>query len=190
MKRFIAFLKRLLSFFRKPKELAPVEEVLPADDFEPELPEVEVAPEPVIEVRKPADIDPTGDPAMTNLAAEVQSFLWKPESDTNPMVSVIVVSADEIRSDDLHVEIYSKNGRRVLGLKTHKNLYSSGRGNKLPKFKYGRINFKPGHTAERFAQLAPLTVKFYIKLGEEKRYIKCVGKDEVKIKDPTKRLEF
>lgn len=135
--------------------------------------------------------DPTGDPPVTDVTSQVQSFLWKPISDTNPVCSVITVSADKIRSEDLKVEILDKNDVIIPGLLSVKNKYSNGRGNPLPGFKFARINFKPGLTDKQFKKYAPIKVRFYIESSTiKKTYIKVMNKDFILIKDPTQRLDL
>lgn len=134
-------------------------------------------------------VDQSGDPDVTDPSAQVQTFLWKPISDTNPIVSVITVSADAIRSDELFVEIYDKANKIITGLIPGKNQYSSGRGNPLPGFKYGRINFKPGWTDKQFSKSAPIKIKFYTVVKGKRLYVKVLGKDYFEVKDPIKRIE-
>lgn len=136
-------------------------------------------------------IDPTGDPAQTDLSKlKVTSFLWKPVSDTNPVVSVVTISTDTIRSDDLRLRIFDKNGKLISGTQ-EKNKYSNGRGNgPLPGHKYARINFKYGKTDKEFSKLAPIKVTFVAVVAGKEYPVTIMGKDSMIIKDPTKRIDL
>lgn len=128
---------------------------------------------------------PCPEPDVTNPDGQITSLLWKPVSDTNPKVVVIVVSCDEIRSDDLRVEVYTKTGGLMRSLKNCKT--SPGRGNQLPGDKFGRINFKVGPTFEEFKRYAPVSLKFFVNVGKTKKYLKIQGLDEVKVRAVGKR---
>lgn len=182
LKKLIKFLKKLFG--------AKEEESNPSGDAStpPNTPAPNPIPPP--QVNGPEPIDPTGDPAHSNPNGQVQTFLWKPESDTNPQVSVIVVSADELRSDELKVEILDKNNKEIPGLIPDKNKYSNGRGNGLPGFKYERINYKPGLTDKQFKKFAPLKVKFYLKLASGRKDVKVLNKEFIIVKNPEERVDL
>lgn len=186
IEKLISFLEKLLKKFKKqPVETPPT---IPNVEVEPEdsLPK----PPPVIEQETQEKIDSTGDPKKTKAGAQVQTFLWKPLSDTNPIVSVITVSADDIRSDELFVEILDKSNKVIPNLIPGKNRWSAGRGNGLPGYKYERINFKPGLTDKQFQKHAPIKVKFYTQVGKVKTYVKVMNKDFIKVDKPTQRLDL
>lgn len=129
------------------------------------------------------------EPPFTDVRSQVSSFLWKPISDTNPRVSVITVSAEAIRSDDLRVQVFDKKGK-LLKLDEKKNKYSNGRGNPLPGFKYARINFKPGWTSAQFKRVAPITVQFYVSYLGKKIPVLVLGKTGITIKNPHQRIDL
>jgi len=183
LNKIIGTLQKIVNFFKADKEAStPV----------PAPPREEVKPTPAVQETKPTTPAPeapeaTGDdPAVTNPSAGITSFLWKPLSDTNPKVTVITVSADEIKSDDLRVRILNKKGKD-MEIITVKNKYSTARGNKLPQDKLGRINFKPGLTAEQFMKAAPIKIIFYTEIAGKKSDILTCGNAVVEIKDTTKR---
>lgn len=136
-------------------------------------------------------IDPTGNPPQTDLTKlTITSILWKPISDTNPVVSVVTISTDTIRSGDLRLEIFDKNGNLIDGLKTE-NIYSNGRGNgPIPGHKYARINFKPGKTDKQYLAKAPIKVTFRAEVGGKSYPVTIMGKDSLVLKDPTKRVDL
>lgn len=186
MKKLKQFIQKVIEFFKEifsdkeekveQKPAAPVEPTTPPPTQEA----------PPVEPKVPTQEEHQDEPAETSLSGEVTSFLWKPESDTNPKVAVIVVSADLIRSEHLKVKILDKDNR-PLKVIPDKNKYSLERGNKLPQDKFGRINFKPGPTDKQFLKSAPLKVSFYIDKDGLQTPIKTYGKDFQVIKDPTKR---
>lgn len=125
------------------------------------------------------------DPKETNVqGAGVTHCLWKPLSDTSPEL-VVVVAADTIRREHLFIEFFDKN-EKPIGLKTNKS-YSDHRGNKLSDHKLGRFNFKPGFKVEDLKNRAPISVGFFIKIGNVKYHCKVGGLDKFEIKDVTKR---
>lgn len=125
-------------------------------------------------------VDPSRiDPDVSNVkSAKIQSFLWKPESDVthNP---VILVTCDALRSEDLKCEILNVKNRPIKI-----KIENSARANKLDQYKYGRIHFRIGRSAEKLLKLAKLTVVLYHTIGGKKVILK-----KIKIKDPTKRVE-
>lgn len=129
------------------------------------------------------------EPTETSLDAEVTSFLWKPVSDTSPMVTVITVSCDKARSEHLRIDIKGKNDI-PLKIENTKNKYSTFRGNQLPNHKYGRINFKPGLTHQEFSKYTPLKISFYLEIAGVRTNIKVGGKDFIVIKEPKLRKDL
>lgn len=135
---------------------------------EPKAPEAKEEVEPGKE--EPAESKPE--------SAKIQSFLWKPVSDTTGNV-VILVGCDAIRSEDLKCEILNKEGNKI-----RVDIRNTGRGNQLPTQKFGRVHFRVDRTAKKFEKAAPLTVQIYHTLGGKK-----VVLGKVRIKDPNRRLE-
>lgn len=129
------------------------------------------------------------DPEFTNPEAEVTSFLWKPESDTDPKDVVVVVSADEIRADDLKIEVYSKDGKK-LPLREGRKPFGAKRANKKGNHKYARIMFKLQWKAHDFVKYSPLAVYFYINHNGSKKRVKILGNKGVMVKDPLNRVDF
>lgn len=184
LKKLVEKVKEIIALFKeeeKPEEQEETEEPTPT----PEPEEEEPAPSPT-----PGPVDATGDPEVTDPTGGVTSFLWKPVSDTNSKVTVITVSADTIRSEDLRVQCFDKDGTKIP-LSEEKNPHSKGRGNQLPGHKFARINFKPGWSATEFKKVAPITVRFQAVLSNGKRAsLLVMGKDKIVIKDPTQRLDL
>lgn len=176
MKKLIELLLKLLGFFKK------------EDDKREQKPQP-----PIVEAPKPNPEPPfdehTAEPAFSSEKGTITSFLWKPESDTNPKVTVISVSSDTLKAADVRIQIKDKKGKIVKGNEEY-NKGGNLRANRLPNHKYGRFNFKPGKKASEFAKLAPLTVSFFVELGGVRLPVKVMGKDSIVVKDPKQRLDL
>lgn len=179
-------LKKLKNLIKKLREIL---DLLFKNEKSQQAPSVEVekpvTPTSPSEPISPAQPEEAAEPPVTNPTGQITSFLWKPVSDTNPKVVVMVVSCDQIRSDDLRVELYDKADKIMKWLKKSKT--SPGRGNQLPQDKYGRINFKVGPTCEDFKKYSPVKVKFYVELNGVKTYVKVQNQEFVLMKKPCQR---
>lgn len=152
----------------KPKEVVII---LPEETQKPETkPEVKTKAE-----DEPAKCDPNGN---------ITTFLWKPVSDNDGNV-VVVVGCDTIRSRDLHMELLGKSGKTLKVPISY-----GGRANKLPQLKYGRIHFRLARKATEFKRSAPLVVRFYQKVNNKKKIVTVMGKDFIKITKPTVRKDL
>ena len=154
----------------KEKEEAPKEET-PVN----EKPKPEPKPKPE---EKPKEEHSSGEPKRSKVKGEVTTFLWKPVADhsSNP---VVVVGCDDIRSQDLKMEILGKKNKPL-----RVDIRVTGRANKLGHMKYGRINFRPQRTAKQFERSAPLKIRFYHTFTGKKKYVKVRGKDKIIVKKP------
>ena len=124
------------------------------------------------------------EPTVTNFNSQVRTFLWKPVAD-HSNYPVVVVTADEFKTADLHMEVVGKGGG-VLKV----SITNTGRANKLGHFKYARIHFRLNRTAVEFKKSAPLKVRFFTKIAGKKTPVKVMGKNHIVIKDPTKRTDL
>ena len=175
-------LKSLWKSVLKQREPSTVVEQAPIEspvEIKPEEPPMvaPTAPEAIPEVQE--------EPDTTDPTSMVTSFLWKPLSDTNPKVTVVTVACDGIRSEHLFMEVLDSQDVLLAG-KTSKNQWSE-RGNKLPGCKFGRVNFKPGPTAAKYAKSQPLKVRFFVMLDNVRTDVTIQGKPLATIKDATVR---
>ena len=141
--------------------------------------------------KKPSNKDPYGlvasgtdyhgntvyEPKKSNPDGKVTKILWKPKSDVDPNV-VVVVECNSVRSKDLKLEILGK-GRKPLKV----GIRMSGRANG------NRINYRLDRPAKKFNKSAPLKLRFYQMVKGKKVVVQFKGKDSLQIKQPTRRKD-
>lgn len=118
----------------------------------------------------------------------IETFLWKPTSDKGG--PVVVVTCDAVPRHELYIEINGQDEKNICvpGVKS--------RGNRLPPFKYGRVNFYLRYNLEQLKVWGDLRVKFYQNIaGVGKRYvqIKIKGKeygDTMVVKTISNRIDI
>ena len=125
------------------------------------------------------------DPLKSKKGGTVDTFLWKPLSDNNPL-PVVVVSCETIKAKDLHMEIIGKSGK-ALKVDIQNN---GSRANQLSGYKYGRIHFRPQRTAKAFNRSAPLKIRFFHTFTGKKVYVKVRKRDSVSVKHVSQRKDL
>jgi len=185
MKKFIEFILKLLGFKREESESGGT--YTPSEPSAPSPPPMEVKEEGELEVKEPKEeeIEQSRiEPKKTKKKGTVDTFLWKPKADHSNL-PVVVVSADNFKSEDLFVEIVGK-GKKVLKI----DIRNSARANMLPGFEFGRIHFRINRSGKELNKSAPLKVRFYRKEGGEKIPVKVRGRKSITIKKPTHRKDL
>lgn len=109
--------------------------------------------------------------------AKIDSFLWKPVSDGDGNV-VILISCDNMISSDVKLEIKNRKGNAIKV-----SIRNTGRANGEAGQKFARIHYRIGRQATGFKKASPLTAVFYHTQKRKKEVIR-----KFRIKDPTKRL--
>jgi len=173
MKMLLNFLLNMFGFNKKEKEDENID-VSIEPNIEPEVNEMDET--------KENDIEESCGPEKSILKeAKIQSFLWKPASENDSNV-VILVTADQLKTEDLKMRILNHKKKVMKKI----NIRNSGRSNKLGHFLYPRITFRLDRSAEKLKRKAPLFVQFYVKRknGSEKKL------KTIKIIDPTKRVDI
>ena len=162
-------------FIKKPKESKPK----PKDEV---VKKPEVKPTPKKEKKEEEKEEKKySEPEFSNFKnAVVQSVLWKPESDNDGKV-VVLITCDEMKTEDVKLRILNKKKRPIRA-----NIRIAGRSNRLGHFKYARITYRVDQYAENLVKRSPLTLEFYHTLGEESETVL----KRVRIKNPTKRVEM
>jgi hypothetical protein len=116
------------------------------------------------------DIEEPEEPETNYKEAKVKSILWKPESDNdgNP---VVLVSCDNVHSEDLKIEIRNKNGNKM-----RVGIQNTGRANQEAHCKFGRVHFRLDRSAERFKKASPIEIRVIVEKTGKKS-----GKNKSKI---------
>jgi hypothetical protein len=121
------------------------------------------------------------EPPSTGKLGVIETFLWKPASDTSGK-PVVVVSCDLVPRDELNIAIVG----------TSYSISHKSRGNKLHK--YGRINFYLNEPLQHFQRASGLRITFFqIKDGSHIIVpIKIAGKSykEISVTDIGRRLDL
>lgn len=118
------------------------------------------------------------DPKKSNPDGKLKSILWKPKSDHAPHDPVVVVGCDDVRKEDLKLEILGKSGS-VLKV----GIRMSGRANG------NRVHFRIDRAAEKFKKSAPIKLRFFQTVKGKKKIVQFKGKDTLTIQSPTRRKE-
>ena len=177
MKNFINFILELLGLRKKEKDTKPsVSKPKPTVEPQPKPESKPLEPKAKEEEKKEKK---KAVPKKSNPNAKITTFLWKPESDNDGKV-VILVKCDGMRPGDIKMELFSSKGTK---LKINQNAQ--------PNLANGdRIHFRPGKVAKSLKKQAPLSVKFFHKLDGKKQYIIIRTRKQIKISAPQKRKDL
>jgi len=150
-------------------------------------PKPKPTPKPKPKPEKPKEEESSRDeePSKSKAKGEVTTFLWKPDADYVGNNPVVLAGCDDIRSQDLKMEIL---GRKNRPLKVE--IKNTGRANRLGYMKYGRIHFRPQRSVSQFKRSAPLKIRFYHTFTGKKKYVKVRGKDQIVVKHVDKRKDL
>jgi hypothetical protein len=127
------------------------------------------------------------EPPTTGIVGTITSFLWKPQSDHGEH-AVVLVSCDEVPTNQLFMEIKNNNGNIIQS----ENIKAFSRGNKLSEQKFARISFRINTPMKNLKKAAPLQLRFFQVINEQKYFLPIRGQSRkaIQIVDPQKRIEW